>query len=60
MTYVPWNTNSMNEDTLLFGDDKGRTNIGTVWSTLESGGAGYTSRLASMYQTTMYCDNLFG
>lgn len=23
MTYIPWKTNSMNEDTMLIGDDQG-------------------------------------
>ena len=24
MIYIPWKTESMNEDTILFGDDQGR------------------------------------
>lgn len=27
MTYIPWKTNSMNEDTILYGDDQGQCEI---------------------------------
>ncbi|XP_048586234.1 WD repeat-containing protein 64-like isoform X2 [Nematostella vectensis] len=32
MTYIPWKANSMNEDTILFGDDQGYVNILTISS----------------------------
>lgn len=30
MIYIPWKTESMNEDTILFGDDQGRFYIGKI------------------------------
>ena len=27
MTYIPWKTDSMNEDTILFGDDQGMGSV---------------------------------
>lgn len=32
MTYIPWKTESLNEDTILFGDDQGYVNMLTVSS----------------------------
>lgn len=32
MTYIPWKTESMNEDTILFGDDQGFINLMTLSS----------------------------
>ena len=31
MIYIPWKTDSMNEDTILFGDDQGMCEKKVVW-----------------------------
>jgi len=32
MIYIPWKTESLNEDTILFGDDQGRFEGGAVFT----------------------------